>query len=245
MSEQKNGIYIRYDSFEENTKKFTKSQEYKICSLMDHIVKLRDLKTSMEEVYMELNGKIDDVAVARYNTLIREFNLFLDELHRLNEQSENNHIYKDKNNDKLISYWYKGLLKTRTYKALARAGINTIKDLTFVTESQLKNIRNIGKTSYEEILCFCKAYGIVIGLDINKVPIFSKGDIVISLTDTIGYKQGTIIRETVKKGTIFEVVGTNSSKSYFSLLSYQCHPLNLDVNIDYTFFSPSEIVRYD
>jgi len=65
---------------------------------------------------------------------------------------------------------------------------------------------------------------------------------IISLTDTIGYKQGTRIRETVKKGTIFEVVGTNSSKSYFSLLSYQCHPLNLDDNIDYTFFPQAKLL---
>ena len=42
-------------------------------------------------------------------------------------------------------------ISTRTFNALRRSGINTLGQLTQLTESDLKKVRNLGPKCYEEI----------------------------------------------------------------------------------------------
>ena len=42
-------------------------------------------------------------------------------------------------------------LSVRSFNCLKRAGVNTIEDLTNMTESEMMKIRNLGKKSFDEI----------------------------------------------------------------------------------------------
>lgn len=48
----------------------------------------------------------------------------------------------------------------RSYNCLARAGVKTISDITAMTDEQLKNVRNLGRKSYEEVIGKLAQYGL-------------------------------------------------------------------------------------
>lgn len=48
----------------------------------------------------------------------------------------------------------------RTYNCLKRAGINSLGDLADMTEERLRKVRNLGKSSFEEIVTEMQEYGI-------------------------------------------------------------------------------------
>ena len=51
-------------------------------------------------------------------------------------------------------------LSVRSYNCLKRAGINTLGDIK--SEEQLKQVRNLGKNSFQEVLNLLREYGIEI-----------------------------------------------------------------------------------
>lgn len=51
-------------------------------------------------------------------------------------------------------------LSTRSYNALTRAGIKTIKDLKSKSAEDMMSIRNFGKKSLEEVVCKAREFGI-------------------------------------------------------------------------------------
>lgn len=157
-------------------------------------------------------------------------------------------IKVDIKNNRLTAYKVKGVLSTRTCAALLRAGFYTVGDLTYVDEFQIKQIRQIGKTAYEEIQRFCNDYGINIGSNSGKVPSFSKGDIVVSVFDTVVsfFKNYTIYdskRKIIPKGTKFEIVEINTQMSDAYLPNYLCRLIESDDDKDLAFFELSQIAK--
>ncbi len=156
----------------------------------------------------------------------------------------------DMNDNRIIAYRDKGVLSARTCGALLRAGFYTTEDLTYVTEFQIKQIRQIGKAAYEEIQRFCKDYGISIGSNSGKVPSFSKGDIVVSVFNIavsffnknnknfLGYKTRNI-----PKGTKFEIVEINTQMSDAYLPTYLCRLIESDDDKDLASFKLSQIAK--
>lgn len=152
----------------------------------------------------------------------------------------------DISDNRLTAYEIKGVLAKRTCNALLRAGLYTTEDLTYVTELQIKQISQIGKTAYEEIQRFCKDYGINIGSNSGKVPSFSKGDIVVSLFDNESYKKFLDYKTRIfPKGTKFEIVEINTQQTdgYFHLPTYLCRLIESDDDIDLAFFKLSQIAK--
>ena len=56
-------------------------------------------------------------------------------------------------------------LSTRSYNGLKRAGLNTLGDVEKITVKQLKCIRNLGKSSCEEIIGILNKFGITLRED--------------------------------------------------------------------------------
>ena len=93
---------------------------------------------------------------------------------------------------------------------LLRAGINTTKDLTYISEHQLMKIHNFGNKMLEELKGFCDDNQIEIGSSIGNIPQFSKGDVVINTVDkyTNGYTKRRIEKGSVLTiGGLKEVIG--------------------------------------
>lgn len=152
----------------------------------------------------------------------------------------------ERRDNELTAYKVKGVLAERTCNALLRAGFYTTEDLTYVTELQIKHIRQIGKAAYEEIQRFCKDYGINIGSNSRKVPSFSKGDIVVSLFDKESYKESLYCKaRTISKGTKFEIVEINTQQTdgYFHLPTYLCRLIESDNDMDRAVFNLSQIAK--
>lgn len=102
---------------------------------------IRDLKTVVSMAQSELDFNLLPLFDKRYlyNRLIKT-----EELKTLNQ-------------DLLSRDLYYLNLSTRTYNVLKRRGINCLKDLTIMSKEELKKVRGLGQTSYNEVVRTVKA----------------------------------------------------------------------------------------
>lgn len=102
---------------------------------------IRDLKTVVSMAQGELDFNLLPLFDKRYlyNRLIKT-----EELKTLNK-------------DLLSRDLYYLNLSTRTYNVLKRSGINCLKDLTIMSKEELKKVRGLGQTSYNEVIRTVKA----------------------------------------------------------------------------------------
>jgi DNA-directed RNA polymerase subunit alpha len=60
---------------------------------------------------------------------------------------------EDSGKEKILEMTVEELdFSVRSYNCLKRAGINTVSDLTAMTEEELMKVRNLGRKSLEEVL---------------------------------------------------------------------------------------------
>ena len=97
---------------------------------------IRNLKTVVSMAQGELDSNLLPLFDKRYlyNRLIKT-----EELKTLNQ-------------DPLSRDLYYLNLSTRTYNVLKRRGINCLKDLTIMSKEELKKVRGLGQTSYNEVI---------------------------------------------------------------------------------------------
>lgn len=97
---------------------------------------IRNLKTVVSMAQGELDSNLLPLFDKRYlyNRLIKT-----EELKTLNQDPLNRDLY------------YLNL-STRTYNVLKRRGINCLKDLTVMSKEELKKVRGLGQTSYNEVI---------------------------------------------------------------------------------------------
>lgn len=97
---------------------------------------IRNLKTVVSMAQGELDFNLLPLFDKRYlyNRLIKT-----EELKTLNQ-------------DPLSRDLYYLNLSTRTYNVLKRRGINCLKDLTIMSKEELKKVRGLGQTSYNEVV---------------------------------------------------------------------------------------------
>lgn len=104
---------------------------------------IRNLKTVVSMAQGELDSNLLPLFDKRYlyNRLIKT-----EELKTLNQ-------------DPLSRDLYYLNLSTRTYNVLKRRGINCLKDLANMSKDELKKVRGLGQTSYNEVIRIMKRSG--------------------------------------------------------------------------------------
>ena len=104
---------------------------------------IRNLKTVVSMAQGELDSNLLPLFDKRYlyNRLIKT-----EELKTLNQ-------------DPLSRDLYYLNLSTRTYNVLKRRGINCLKDLANMSKEELKKVRGLGQTSYNEVIRIMKRSG--------------------------------------------------------------------------------------
>ena len=142
--------------------------------------KNEDLCTEIKAMRGEISELRKDIRMLNgvINILVRKL---------VSEQSDEPYVF-DANLDR---YFTAKDLSTRTYNALCRANLNTLRDFTYVCEKDLDGIRNLGARSKAEVLQFLRQNGITIPKvylpDARPEPIFEVGEpVILRLTSKPG-----------------------------------------------------------
>lgn len=164
MSSKHEEIYERYLAGETDFRKLgkdygvTKERIRQVVDKMDTeahplrkpISQISSFRSQLEETAQGLIGKVDAETIGQYNDLVIAFDQFVERLKQIDEGSPLVATKKDcKTPDlhRLISeYKLSKELSNALSNSLMRSGINNLKDLTYTTLKQIKNINRLGKT---------------------------------------------------------------------------------------------------
>ena len=85
---------------------------------------------------------------------------FLDELNRLSEIVNSTEVLRSNDPEVLDIPLEELNLSARSFNALRRRGVKTVRDLVSMTEEDIMNVRNFGKRSYDEIIGILEKMGL-------------------------------------------------------------------------------------
>ena len=85
---------------------------------------------------------------------------FLDELNRLSEIVNSTEVLRPNDPEVLDIPLEELNLSARSFNALRRRGVKTVRDLVSMTEEDIMNVRNFGKRSYDEIIGILEKMGL-------------------------------------------------------------------------------------
>ena len=85
---------------------------------------------------------------------------FLDELNRLSEIVNSTEVLRPNDPEVLDIPLEELNLSARSFNALRRRGVKTVRDLVLMTEEDIMNVRNFGKRSYDEIIGILEKMGL-------------------------------------------------------------------------------------
>lgn len=84
----------------------------------------------------------------------------LDELNRLSEIVNSTEVLRSNDPEVLDIPLEELNLSVRSFNALRRRGVKTVRDLVSMTEEDIMNVRNFGKRSYDEIIGILEKMGL-------------------------------------------------------------------------------------
>ena len=203
------------------------------------IANIEKFRGMLEDAAKDLVGNVDDGTMAVYSSLVRKFDTFTDML-----KAEMGTLGKEPefNNAQLEDFHKESALSTRAYNALHRAGINTLKDLTYVSMSDLKDMRMMGRNTIEEVEWFCKERGFELGSDRNNIPEYHIGDEAVTLYDK---RTLDAYERPVRSGTRVVIEGPRNVYSYgYHLKCYTCKVTEGNAKGSEISLSPGEMEAY-
>ena len=172
----------------ERIRKVVLEEERKEHPLRESIAQISEFRNKLEEAAQGMIGRVDNDTLIQYNSLVNDFDAFLNRLRSIDSGTPAGKIdnpckgtYKA-DLTSLAELSAQNIISKRTTNALLRAGINTALDLTYITQAQLMDVRNLGINAFNEIKIFCENNNIQIGSNAGHVPLFARGDKVVSLT---------------------------------------------------------------
>ena len=207
--------------------------------LQEALTKICLIRKSLDDVSASLVGQVNDDTLSYYNNLIKSFDYLIEKIKLMDESNvAGNILSKPFMNILLDHFVISGELSNRELSALSRAGIVTTKDLTYITPSQLYQVRGCGKSAINKIEVLCKKHSIDIGLNSDKIPCFQEGDTVISLIDK---KMVGLREDYVKKGKKFIIL----SEVKGSLPYYRCRPIHSKDDNEFVLLTIGAIEKED
>lgn len=178
------------------------------------------MDTKNEELCTEIKAMHGEIAELRKD--IRMLNGAINILVRklAFEQSDALYVF-DANLDR---YFTTKDFSARTYNALHRANLNTLRDLTYVCEKDLDGIRNLGAKSKAEVLQFLRQNGITIPKvylpDARPEPIFEVGEpVILRLTSRPGLYSDSM---TAGSSVVVTEVLSSNNRYHWHLAEYLC-----------------------
>lgn len=200
------------------------------------IANIEKFRGMLEDAAKDLVGNVDDGTMAIYSSLVRKFDTFTDMLKAEMDVQEKGPEFKDA---RLEDFHRESAISTRAYNALHRAGINTLKDLTYVSMADLKDMRMMGKNTIEEVEWFCKEHGFELGSDKDNIPEYHIRDEVVTLYDK---RTLDAYERPVKSGTRVVIEGPRNVYSYgYHLKCYTCKVMEGNAKGSEISLSPGEI----